>query len=84
MKNYLLITLLIIYTVWTWRFITKFNKSDTYFDKAQKLFHTILIWLVPFIWIMIIKMIIKPTLGGDYSKKDEDTFYESGMGEKLV
>lgn len=84
MKNYLLITLLIFYAVWTWRFITKFNKSDTYFDKERKLIHTVLIWLVPFIWIMIIKAIIKPTLGGNFTKKDEDTFYQSEMEEKLV
>ena len=85
MKYYILFGLLTFYFFWTLRFAIKFNKTDTYFDKGSKLIHNVLIWLVPFIWITIIKTISKPTPGsGNYNKtKDNGTFYESGIGENL-
>jgi hypothetical protein len=81
MKNYLLIGLLLIYVLWTLRFAIKFNKTDVYFNKTQKLIHNILIWLAPFIWIMIIKTITKSTPGSANFKKtrDKGTFSESGI-----
>lgn len=85
MKTYLLFVGLMVYTTWTWRFVIRFHKSDTYFDKEQKVIHNALMWLIPFLWIMIIKIIVKPRLRGEYAKpKNKDTFYESEMEEKLA
>jgi hypothetical protein len=60
----------------------RFNKTDVYFDERQKLFHNFLIWVIPFIWIMIIKTITKPTPGSANYKKtnDKGTFSESEIG----
>lgn len=82
MKYYIVFGLLTVYIIWTLRFAIKFNKTDTYFDKGQKLIHNVLIWVVPFIWIMIIKTITKPIPGSaNFNKtKDKGTFSESGIG----
>jgi hypothetical protein len=81
MKDFVLFTLLTAYIVWTLAFAIKFNKTDNYFDKGQKRIHNVLIWLVPFIWIMIIKTITKPTPGSaNYNKTDKGSFSESGIG----
>ena len=82
MKYYLLFGLLAVYFIWTMRFAIKFNKSDLFFSKRQRLTHNILIWLVPFIWIMILKTILQPTPGSaSYKKtKAKGDFYESGIG----
>jgi len=82
MKNYLLFGLLAIYILWTLRFAIIFNKTDIYFNKGQKVLHNVLIWLIPFMWIMIIKTITKSTpKSTNYNKtKDKGTFYESGLG----
>jgi len=71
-----------IYFIWTLTFAIKFNKTDIYFNRQQKIVHNILIWLVPFIWIMIIKTLTKPLPGsqGANRKKDKGSFYESGIG----
>lgn len=82
MTNYILLGLLTFYIVWTLWFAIKFNATDRYFDKGQKLIHNILIWVVPFIWIIIIKTLSKPTPGSaNYTKtKNKGTFSESGLG----
>ena len=82
MKYVILFAILAVYFIWTLKFAIKFNRTDRYFDKRQNLIHNVLIWLIPFIWIMIIKAITKPTPGSyNFKKKDdEDTFYESGLG----
>ena len=82
MKYVILFAMLAVYFIWTLKFAITFNRTDRYFDKGQKLIHNVLIWLIPFIWIMIIKAITKPTPGSyNFKKKDdEDTFYESGLG----
>ena len=82
MKYYLLFGLLIIYFIWTLRFAIKFNATDIYFNKRQRMIHNVLIWIVPFIWIMIIKMMTEPIPGSHhYNKtKDKGSFSESGIG----
>ena len=82
MKYNLLFGLLTIYFIWTLRYAIKFNKIDSFFNKRQKLIHNVLIWLVPFLWIMILKTIIKPTPGTESYKKTKGKgdFYESEIG----
>ena len=82
MKYYLVFGFLTVYFIWTLRFSIKFNRSDLFFNKRQKLIHNVLIWLVPFFWIMVIKTIMQPTQGSVNSKKTKNkgNFYESEIG----
>jgi len=82
MKYYLLFGMLTAYFIWTLRFAIIFNRTDVFFNKRQKLIHNVLIWLFPFIWIMILKTISKPTPGTANNKKTKDkgSFYESNIG----
>ncbi|MBW8331978.1 MAG: hypothetical protein K0M40_08155 [Prolixibacteraceae bacterium] len=82
MKYYLLFGLLTVYFIWTLRYAIKFNRTDAFFNKRQKLIHNVLIWLFPFIWIMILETISKPTPGTANNKKakDKGNFYESEIG----
>lgn len=72
----------LFYLAYTLNFALRFRKMDTCFTDRQKLVHEILIWLIPFFWIVIVKTLMTPTPGShDYKKKDEDGgFYESGLG----
>ncbi len=82
MKYYLLFGLLTIYFIWTMTYAIKFNRNESFFNKRQKLIHNVLIWMVPFLWIMILKIILQPTPGTASLKKTKDKghFYESGIG----
>ena len=80
---YFILTISVIfYFIYTLNFALKFNKVETCFTDRQKLVHEILIWLIPFFWIIIVKTLMEPTPGShDHKKKDEDGgFYESGLG----
>ena len=75
----ILLVAFLVYIVYTLWFVIKFNKTDLIFDRRQRLTHNILVWLIPFLWIMIIKSMTKPTLGSDkYDKtKQEPDFKEN-------
>jgi hypothetical protein len=79
---YLLTVTFIIYFIHTLNFAIKFNRSTNVFSRNQKLLHNFLIWIIPFIWIIIIKGVTEPTPGSNKFKKtkQEDGFYESGIG----
>jgi len=79
---YILLIVFLTYAIHTLRFALRFNNTDTYFTRRQKVTHNILIWLIPFFWIMIIKTIAAPTPGSQHFKKTKDKggFYESGIG----
>ena len=80
---YLILTALTLsYIIFTLNFALKFNKMDTCFSDRQKFAHQILIWVIPFFWIIIVRTLMKPTPGShEFKKKDEDGgFYESGLG----
>ncbi len=74
--------LFVIYLVYTLHFAIQFNKTDTYFSNNQTIVHNILIWLIPFFWIIILKTLIRPTPGSSkFKKRKSDAgFYESGIG----
>lgn len=55
----LVFLLFIFYFLYTLSFAVTFNISDVYFTKQEKLIHNILIWVVPFIWIMVLKLHVK-------------------------
>jgi hypothetical protein len=79
--NYFVAGLLTAYIVWTLRFAIQFNTSDRYLYQKQKLLHNFLIWLVPFIWIMMLKTMASPTPGSSDKRRvrDKGAFSESGL-----
>lgn len=64
-----LILCCIFYFLYTFRFAILFNRTDVFFSGKLKLIHNIGIWLVPFIWIALLKHLSKPTLGSHQYKK---------------
>lgn len=76
--NYIFWGAFLIYAIYTLRFALKFNRTaDIYFNNKQKALHSILIWLIPFFWIMIVKTVISPP---SRKSRDKGKFYESGIG----
>jgi hypothetical protein len=78
---YFLTILFAVYFIYTLSFAIKFNRTNTVFSDNQRLLHNFLIWIIPFIWIMIIKTMTIPTPGsGKFKKAKPSGFYESGIG----
>jgi hypothetical protein len=71
----------IFYIVYTTRYLIHFNRNN-YFTGWLKTFHIFMIWLVPFIWIMLLKSLFKPTPGSHkfIDKEEPDSLTESGLG----
>jgi len=79
---YFLAIIFIVYFLYTLNFAIKLSKVDSVFNPNQRLLHHVLIWLIPFFWIIIVKSIIKPTHGSSNFKKTKPNsgFHESGIG----
>jgi hypothetical protein len=58
--QYLLSLLVLFYFLYTLSYALKFNKTNIYYAGKQKLVHNIMIWLVPFLWILLLKTIDRP------------------------
>lgn len=58
------------------------------FTKNQKQVNTVILWLFPFVWYILIKGMIKRTPGSHEIKKKDDTtnnpFHESGKGSPIA
>lgn len=84
MSEIIIILLLCVHAIYTLDYSIKFYKTDKFYSKRQKLVHLMLIWLIPFLWIMLLKAIATPTLGSSHHDKhdrEENTgFFESGKG----
>ena len=78
MTTALLIGLLLFYLAYTFLFAIKF-RTNTTFTKAQRLTHNVLIWVIPFLWIFILKSILKPLTTKEPKNND---FYESEIGHQ--
>jgi|GEM_PF-2758374 len=67
----------IFYFVYTLLFAIEFNKTNISYSKDQKSAHNILIWLVPFLWVYILKYLDKPVRDRNvikrYDEYGEDT-----------
>lgn len=77
-KYALLALLIVFYLVYTIRYAIKF-KNNNYFTGRRKTFHSVMIWLFPFFWILILKSFVKP-IPGSYEfkdKKDPDKFEDN-------
>ncbi len=68
----LFIGFFIFYFCYTILYAIKFNKKDIYFTKGQKIFHNIMIWIIPFLWISFLKSIERP-IPGSYEFEDKKT-----------
>jgi hypothetical protein len=81
--SYIFWVAFLTYGIYTLRFAIIFNRTaDIYFNKKQKVLHNILIWLIPFFWIMIVKTVASPPVETRNPKKRQSKgkFYESGIG----
>jgi len=74
-KYSILFLLVILYLIYTIRYIKKI-RNNILFSKRLKIFHGIMIWLIPFLWIFLIENFTK-TASGSYKieKKEEDVPY---------
>jgi len=80
-KYSLIIILALFYIVYTIRFSFVFKKNIL-FTGRLKTFHLFMFWIIPFIWILILKSLLKST-PGSYEfedKKNPESFTESGLG----
>jgi len=71
----------IFYLIFTIRFFKSFKKCII-FSSRIKTFHLIMIWAVPFIWILLLKALTKTTPGSyEIEKKEEpESFSQSAYG----
>lgn len=77
-KYSLFAIVLILYMIITIRYTITFLKN-TYFKGRRRKFHSIMIWLFPFVWIGILKTFLKSTPGSNefIDKKDPDGFKDN-------
>ena len=78
LKYFLLAAVLAFYVIYTVRYAILFNRNSV-FTGRRKVLHAVMIWLIPFIWIWMLQIIIKPIPGShDFnSKKDPDALKEN-------
>lgn len=68
---------IIFYFIYTFNFYNNL-KHNVLFSKRIKLFHKVAIWVIPFIWILMIKGFTMRTFGShEISKKTEDEPWSS-------
>jgi hypothetical protein len=91
MREIILYGLFTVYIIYSLIYSQEFFRTNRYYSKRQKNVHLILIWLIPFIWVLLLKSLNKPTPGSHYfsEKRRENTlenidgdstFHESGKG----
>jgi hypothetical protein len=88
-KDLLILVLLVFYLIVTIRYFFVFKKSILFTGRI-KIFHLVMIWLIPFIWIFILKSLTKPTPGSyelkktsppkPFSDNNDDAIHASNMG----
>ena len=80
--KYILIVLPIaFYFIYTIRYSFLLSKN-IFLTRRQKAINLILIWIIPFIWILFLKTFFQSTPGSHQikNKKNSDSFAESGLG----
>lgn len=72
------VTFYLVYTI-NYTFVLFKN---VFLTGRQKMINLVLIWLIPFIWILFLKTFFKSVPGSHQIKnrKDGDSFIESGLG----
>jgi hypothetical protein len=70
--DYLLLAILIVYLITSIRTQLWLNQVKV-LSPSQKRIHTLLIWLLPLIWVRLIRRIVEPVKGSwQYDRKRED------------
>lgn len=71
--------IVIFYFVYTFRYFRSFKKTQL-FGAKLKTFHLIMIWLIPFVWVLILKALSKSAPGSHEieNKEDPKPFSRSG------
>jgi hypothetical protein len=72
---------IVYYIVYTVRFSIGFRKSILFSGWIRN-FHLLMIWLIPFVWIFILKSVMKSTPGSANfeNKENPESSTESGLG----
>ena len=88
-QNLIISLLLIFYFIITIRYFFILKKNILFTGKI-KTFHLVMIWLIPFIWIFLLKSLTKSTLGSHeiknkansnpFSDNNNDAIKSSDMG----
>jgi hypothetical protein len=81
-KNIILLIILIAFAMFylTYTLIYSFVFiKNKYFSGRKKIIHFILIWAIPFLWILLIKSFLKPVPGSAefHNKKDSESYKEN-------
>jgi hypothetical protein len=69
--NLIIFVIIILYLIYTFRFFLVFRKSVIFTGKI-KTSHVVLIWMIPFIWIFILRTLTKP-IPGSYEEKGKES-----------
>ena len=76
-KYIVLPILLITYLIYTVNYAKELEKSVLFSKRLRKV-HMIMIWLIPFLWILIIKLFTRSTPGSYEieNKKENEPFFD--------
>ena len=69
--NLIIFGIIIFYFIFTIRYFFVFKKSIIFTGKI-KVFHLVMIWLIPFFWILILKSLTKSTPGSYQTENKEE------------
>ena len=75
---------ILFYLMYTIKYSIVF-KTNVIFTGKTKTFHLIMIWLVPFLWIFLLKSLMKSTPGSFEinEKKNPESFTDIGLGKRI-
>ena len=79
----ILLVTLVLYFIYTIRF-TKTLKPTLLFSPPIKYFHLIMIWIVPFLWLIILKALTSTTPGSHEVEKKQNPEPFSGSNTVYV
>lgn len=73
-----LIGLVLFYLIYSLAYTIKFSNNRLITGRVR-IFHFLMIWLIPFFWIWLLKLILRPTPGSaEFEvKKEPDEFKEN-------
>ena len=79
LRDIIFIVLAISYLIFTIRYFRTLRKSIV-FTKRVRVFHLIMIWIIPFVWILLLKGLTKSTPGSYEieNKADPEPFSKTG------
>lgn len=70
----------VCYFIFTIRFFNRLKK-ETIFDKKVRIFHLLMIWIIPFVWALMLKALLTSTPGSyEVEKKSEPKPFSKGGG----